>query len=511
MKAHSLMHGVTVFRRARRFAVSAAVIVTAGVAAVTTPGRAATGPYRITLGQVASTLQAGEPDLVFAEVLDAGGNPAPDGTLVTFSTSGDDDEVLSFDVVGMASHGNDGYWLVNSGGNVLAFGSALAEGDLTVDAAGEPSGEVVGMATTPSGHGYWLAADDGKVYGFGDTNVGVSDTRTGDADPVVGIAAGDGDGGWVVTTSGRVQAFGSSPNFGSAMGVGEVIGIVASATGQGYFVFTAAGAVSAFGDAIWRGDMHSVRLNKPVTGLLPYGSGYLLVGSDGGIFNFSERPFLGSLGGRPSPVPVLGIIPTPGTQGYWMFNTAGTVFTFGDATNQGDAFHLPTIGGLAIFLFTSLTPGTTTVTADVAGATAAITQRWTAPDGYWMLSSDGAVYPFGGASDFGSPTGGLNGRTAVDLESTPTTLGYWIVDDAGHVFTFGDATSGNAVASPEEVERVRRRQRSSDQHSPGRLKSSTMPPVRPWGCREVAAAPPNGGTAPSDDGIRSPSGASTAA
>src|SRR5437870_918548 len=151
----------------------------------------------------------------------------------------------------------------------------------------------------------------------------MGNTGLGGADPVVGIAAGAGDSGWVVTRSGRVQAFGSSPSLGSAIGAGPVTGIVASATGQGYFVFTAAGAVYAFGDAVWKGDMHATHLNRPVTGMMPYGSGYLLVGNDGGIFNFSERPFTGSLGSHPSPVPVLGIIPTPGAQGYWMFDTAG--------------------------------------------------------------------------------------------------------------------------------------------------------------------------------------------
>ena len=433
------------FRRARRL-VAFAVVVTAGVAALSNPV-GAEGPHRITLEQLASTLRVGEPNLVVAEVSDAAGNPAADGTIVTFSTSGDDEEILSFDAVGMAPHGKDGYWLVDSGGDVIAFGSALDEGDMLADAAGEPSGDVVGMAATRSGHAYWLVTADGKLYGFGDTNMGMGNLGLGGADPVVGIAAGEGDGGWLVTESGHVRSFGSSPNFGGPLGAGPVAGIAASATGRGYFVFTSAGAVFAFGDAVWKGDLQSVRLNKPITGLLPYGGGYLLVGSEGGIFNFSERPFMGSLGSRPSPVPIRGIVPTPDTQGYWMFNTAGTVYSFGDAIHRGDAFQVPTSGGVALFLFTSLTPGATTVTADVAGATAAVTQRWTASDGYWMLSSDGAVYPFGGAGDFGSPAGRLNGRAAIDLESTPTTLGYWIVDDAGHVFAFGDATPLGDVAS----------------------------------------------------------------
>ncbi len=41
-------------------------------------------------------------------------------------------------------------------------------------------------------------------------------------------------------------------------------------------------------------------LNRPVVGTLAYSNGYLMVGSDGGIFTFSDKPFLGSLvGTRP--------------------------------------------------------------------------------------------------------------------------------------------------------------------------------------------------------------------
>jgi len=36
-----------------------------------------------------------------------------------------------------------------------------------------------------------------------------------------------------------------------------------------------------------------------------YGSGYLMVAQDGGIFNFSNEPFFGSLGGTPLGSPVV--------------------------------------------------------------------------------------------------------------------------------------------------------------------------------------------------------------
>ncbi|MGH9039554.1 MAG: phytase [Acidimicrobiia bacterium] len=55
--------------------------------------------------------------------------------------------------------------------------------------------------------------------------------------------------------------------------------------------------------------------------------------------------------------------------------------------------------------------------------------------GYWMLSEDGRVYPFGDAASHGQPaTVG-----AVDLEATTSADGYWVVDRDGRVFAYGTA------------------------------------------------------------------------
>jgi hypothetical protein len=47
--------------------------------------------------------------------------------------------------------------------------------------------------------------------------------------------------------------------------------------------------------------MGGVRLNRPVVGIVRYGTGYLLVANDGGIFNFSTRTFFGSTANNPIP------------------------------------------------------------------------------------------------------------------------------------------------------------------------------------------------------------------
>jgi hypothetical protein len=57
--------------------------------------------------------------------------------------------------------------------------------------------------------------------------------------------------------------------------------------------------------------MGGTRLNKPVVGMVRYGDGYLMVGADGGIFNFSTGPFAGSLGDKPPAAPVVAVATLP--------------------------------------------------------------------------------------------------------------------------------------------------------------------------------------------------------
>jgi hypothetical protein len=41
--------------------------------------------------------------------------------------------------------------------------------------------------------------------------------------------------------------------------------------------------------------------------MVRFGDGYLMVATDGGIFNFSDRPFFGSLGATPPPNPITAV------------------------------------------------------------------------------------------------------------------------------------------------------------------------------------------------------------
>lgn len=58
-----------------------------------------------------------------------------------------------------------GYWVVGSDGGVFAYGDAGFHGSMGGHTLNAP---VVGITATPSGRGYWLIAQDGGIFAFGD-------------------------------------------------------------------------------------------------------------------------------------------------------------------------------------------------------------------------------------------------------------------------------------------------------------------------------------------------------
>jgi hypothetical protein len=58
--------------------------------------------------------------------------------------------------------------------------------------------------------------------------------------------------------------------------------------------------------------------------------------------------------------------------------------------------------------------------------------------GYWLAGTDGSVYGFGAAGEFGARPAGLR-QPIAGVAPTPTGAGYWLVASDGGVFSFGDA------------------------------------------------------------------------
>jgi hypothetical protein len=115
----------------------------------------------------------------------------------------------------------------------------------------------------------------------------------------------------MVASDGGIFAFGDARFHGSMGGRrlnAPVQSLVPAGDGGGYWLVASDGGIFAF-DAPFRGSMGSQRLNKPVTGMVRFGDGYLMVGEDGGIFNFSSQAFAGSLGAHPPARPITSVAP----------------------------------------------------------------------------------------------------------------------------------------------------------------------------------------------------------
>jgi len=253
--------------------------------------------------------------------------------------SGDDDGPGT-----AAGAGKSGYWLLDATGAVYPFGDAAAYGDPAANlaAASVPGNLVraVDLEPTPSMKGYWVLDSRGRVHPFGDAphlgDVAAGRLSAGE-EPATLSATPSGAGYWIFTNRARALAFGDAAVLGDMAGTtlnGPVLDSVATPSGQGYYMVAADGGIFAFGDARFAGSMGGRALNAPVRSLVPDGdgAGYWLVAGDGGVFAF-DAPFVGSMGGRPLNKPVRGMVRYG--NGYLMVGEDGGVFAFSDRPFSG--------------------------------------------------------------------------------------------------------------------------------------------------------------------------------
>jgi hypothetical protein len=314
----------------------------------------ATSPDGATTEVVVSNLTNGVAYTFTVAALNASGEgpPSPPTAPVTPGSASTTDQVPgSPEPAGTSASGRAGYWMLGSGGAVYAFGDARYFGEPAARLRGATA---VDLEPTPSDAGYWVVDDWGGVFAFGDArHYGDVDRDALVAGEVVTSLSGvpAGDGYWVFTSRGRALPFGAARHLGDVSKVklnGPVLDSVATPTGAGYYMVAADGGIFTFGDArffgsmggaglnapvqslvpdpdgagYWlvasdggvfafdapfRGSLGATRLNQPVTGMVRFGDGYLMVGEDGGIFNFSDRPFSGSLGDRPPARPITSV------------------------------------------------------------------------------------------------------------------------------------------------------------------------------------------------------------
>jgi peptidoglycan hydrolase-like amidase len=225
----------------------------------------------------------------------------------------------------------------------------------------------------------------------------------------------------VATRDGGVFSFGGATFHGSLPGIGvrtRAKDITEGPAGSGYWILGEDGGVFSF-DVPFYGSLGDKKLNKPVAGMEASATrkGYWLVAGDGGIFSFGDAPFFGSTGDKTLNAPVVGMFPTPTGSGYWMVATDGGIFTFGDAVFQGSTGSMRL--NQPVFAMGATPSG----------------------KGYWLVARDGGIFTFGDATFQGSLPGRKLNETAVALLPTASGFGYLIVTAEGHVYAFGDAAS----------------------------------------------------------------------
>ena len=172
--------------------------------------------------------------------------------------------------------------------DVYAFGDASFYGSTGAFQLTKP---VVGMAPTPSGHGYWLVASDGGIFSFGDARFFGSTGALRLNHPIVGMAASPTGGGyWFVASDGGIFSFGAARFYGSVAAIAHgrtITAIGANASGNGYWLAATDGTVFSFGDS---------GVLKPLADT---------------VFPASER--------------VIGLASDPAATGYWLTSTPVSV------------------------------------------------------------------------------------------------------------------------------------------------------------------------------------------
>ncbi|MHB1733758.1 MAG: hypothetical protein ACYCU8_09960 [Ferrimicrobium acidiphilum] len=240
-----------------------------------------------------------------------------------------------------------------------------------------------------------------------------------------------------------------------------ITSIAAGSNGRGYLVAAADGGIFNFGGAAFEGNTYTDGLtglsgahplNAPIVGMAaePGGTGYWLVAKDGGVFNFGGAKFAGSTysygitglsGAHPLNAPIVGIIPTPNGGGYWLIAADGGVFDFGNAKFYGSTYSQGHTG----------LGGSNPISGRIVGGVAT-----PSGNGYWLVSSTGAVYNFGGAANEGDTASkgytGLGGShplpaPIVSIAADSAGTGYWLVGSDGSVYNFGSAVYSGDVPS----------------------------------------------------------------
>lgn len=243
----------------------------------------------------------------------------------------DDDYIDGQTAAAGASSPAHGYWLYTSYGNIYRtpgtpwLGSPAGRGIQT--------SSITGMAATLDSKGYWLVDSSGHTYAFGDAH-GFSFAPA-SSDRIIGIVAAAGGGYWLYTAHGNIYRTPGTPWFGSPAENGvhtsSITGMSATSDGGGYWLVDSSGHVYPFGDA--RGSSVKFAHKHPIMGIVAASdSGYWLYTAYGNVYNIDGAHWYSSplrRGVRTSSI--TGMAATRDRKGYWVVDSSGHVYPFGDA------------------------------------------------------------------------------------------------------------------------------------------------------------------------------------
>ena len=68
--------------------------------------------------------------------------------------------------------------------------------------------------------------------------------------------------------------------------------------------------------------------------------------------------------------------------------------------------------------------------------------------GYWLVASDGGIFPFGDAGFYGSAGGARVPAPIVGMAALPNGRGYWLAGRDGRIYGFGDAILSTVLPVP---------------------------------------------------------------
>ena len=242
----------------------------------------------------------------------------------------------------LTGNGTEGYFLA---GSRAASRSSATRCSTATARTGRSSAPIISITTTTTGAGYWLLGADGGIFSFGNAKFFGSTGAMHLNQPVVGMAS----------RARRTTATGSSPpTAGSSRSAPPattarpagmhlnqpIVGMAATRSGKGYWLVAAR-----------RRDLHVrrrevLRLGRRAApraadrrhGVDAVGQRLLARRPRRRHLHVRRRAVL-RIGRRARrSAPIVGMAPTPDGAGYWMSNTVGQVFKFGDAPYFGDLY-----------------------------------------------------------------------------------------------------------------------------------------------------------------------------